>query len=163
MMDSLIAPRTYRFKAFSIHNRNDEVVSYLWTFGDGSTASGREVTHTYNQPGEYEVCLRMRTRLGCETRICKPLKVPAATHNAILQLSPNPVVNILNVSFFSSNTEAVNIKIMNGNGVMVRNYTRNVTAGANNWTHDLTALIPGAYSYVVQSPNQLASAIFLKL
>jgi PKD repeat protein len=161
MMDSLIAPRSYRFKGFGIHNNNDEVVSYLWTFGDGTTASGREVTHTYNQPGEYEVCLRMRTRLGCETRICKPLRVPA-NHNAVLQLSPNPVVDILHVSFFSTHTETVIIKIINGNGTTVRTFTRNVTMGANVWSHDLTLLIPGAYSYSVQSPNQLASAIFLK-
>ncbi|MEQ1678423.1 MAG: PKD domain-containing protein, partial [Chitinophagaceae bacterium] len=48
MTDSLIAPRTFKFKGFSIHNPNDEVVYYRWTFGDGSSALGREVTHTYN-------------------------------------------------------------------------------------------------------------------
>jgi len=162
MIDSLIAPRSYRFKAFGIHNPDDEVVSYHWTFGDGTTAIGREVHHNYNQPGLYEVCLRMRTRLGCETRICKPLRV-GSTHNAVLHLSPNPVINVLNVSFQSTHTETIHIRILNSNGVAVRNYTRNVTAGPNTWSHDLTLLTPGAYSYVVQSANQLASAIFLKL
>ena len=162
MVDSLIAPRTYKFKAFGIHNPNDDVVSYTWTFGDGTTATGREVTHTYNAAGIYEVCLRMRTRLGCETRICKPLRVPPGHNAAVLELSPNPVITIMNVSFFSTHTEPVNITIRNGVGMVVRSFTRNVTAGANNWSHDLTALIPGPYSYTVQSPNQLASAIFLK-
>jgi hypothetical protein len=68
----------------------------------------------------------------------------------------------MNVSFYSTHTEPVNIAIRNGIGTVVRNYTRNVTMGANNWSHDLSALIPGPYSYTVQSPNQLASAIFLK-
>ena len=44
MIDSLVAPRTFKFKGFSIHAPNDEVISYRWTFGDGSTAIGREVT-----------------------------------------------------------------------------------------------------------------------
>jgi PKD repeat protein len=162
MTDSLSGPRTFRFKGFSIHNPNDEVLSYRWTFGDGTSALGREVTHTYSQGGNYEVCLFITTRLGCETRICKMVRVPGNNQPA-LQLSPNPVINIVHVDFLSTHTEQVNIKILNGSGVAVRTYVRNVTVGPNNWNVDLTTLIPGIYSFVVQSPNQLASAIFIKL
>ncbi len=38
------------------------VTSYDWTFGDGSSASGRAVTHAYSQPGTYDV--RARATLG---------------------------------------------------------------------------------------------------
>jgi FOG: PKD repeat len=161
MMDSMAAPRTIKFKGFGIHNPNDEVIGYRWTFGDGSSAIGREVTHTYSQGGTYEVCLTMKTRLGCETRICKPVRVPGNNQPA-LQLTPNPVIHVLHVSFLSSHTEPVIIRILNGTGTAVRTYTRNVTVGPNNWDHDLSNLLPGIYSYVVQSPNQLASAIFIK-
>lgn len=161
MTDSLIAPRTYRFKGYAIHNPNDQVLSYRWTFGDGTSALGREVTHTYSQGGDYEVCLFIRTQLGCETRICKTVRVPGNNQPA-LQLSPNPVINILHVQFFSTHTETVNVRILNANGVVIRSYLRNVTVGPNNWDLDLSLLLPGIYSFVVQSPNQLASAIFLK-
>jgi len=161
MVDSLIAPRTFRFKGFSIHNPNDEVIGYRWTFGDGTSAIGREVTHTYNHGGTYEVCLYIKTRLGCETRICKPVRVPGNNLPA-LHLTPNPVINIMHVSFFSTHTEPVTIRILNGIGTTVRMYTRNVNTGPNTWDHDLANLLPGVYSYVVQSPNQLASAIFIK-
>jgi PKD repeat protein len=161
MVDSLVSPRTFKFKGFSIHVPNDEVIGYRWTFGDGTTAAGQEVTHTYAQGGNYEVCLFIKTRLGCETKICKPLRVPG--HNAPqLHLSPNPVINVLNVMFFSTHTEPVTIRILNNSGVQVRSFVRNVTVGTNNWTHELANLVPGMYSYVVQSPNQLASAIFIK-
>jgi hypothetical protein len=161
MVDSLIAPRSFKFKGFSINNPNDEVISYRWTFGDGTSAFGREVTHTYNQGGVFEVCLYIRTRLGCETRICKPIRVPGNNQPA-LHLAPNPVINVMQVSFLSTHNEQVTIRILNGTGTAVRIYTRNVNTGPNNWNHDLATLIPGVYTYVIQSPNQSASAIFIK-
>jgi PKD repeat protein len=161
MIDSLMAPRTFKFKGFSIHVPNDDVISYRWTFGDGSSAVGREVTHTYQHGGNYEVCLYIKTRLGCETRVCRTVRVPGNNQPA-LNLSPNPVINLLHAAFFSTHTEQVNIKILNSSGMQVRTYTRNATVGPNNWDFDLSNLLPGLYSFVVQSPNQLASAIFIK-
>ena len=161
MIDSLIAPRTYQFKGFSIHVPNDEVISYRWTFGDGSVAVGREVTHTYAHGGDYEACLYITTRLGCETRVCKTVRVPG-NNQPQLVLTPNPVVNVLHAAFFSTHSEPVNIRILNNNGTLVRSYTRTATVGPNNWDFDVSTLLPGLYSCVVQSPNQLASAIFIK-
>ncbi|MGQ0738277.1 MAG: PKD domain-containing protein [Bacteroidota bacterium] len=161
MIDSLIAPRTFKFRGFSINVPNDEVIRYRWTFGDGSAAVGREVTHTYAHGGNYEVCLYIKTRLGCETRVCRTVRVPGNNEPA-LNLSPNPVINMLHAAFFSTHTEQVSIKILNNNGVQVRSYIRNATVGANNWDFDLSSLLPGIYSFVVHSPNQLASAIFIK-
>jgi hypothetical protein len=161
MTDSLIAPRTFKFKAFAIHNPNDPVVSYRWNFGDGSSAIGQEVTHTYNVAGEYRVCLTILTQSGCETRICNTVKVPGP-NQPVLQLTPNPAVNILHALFLSTHAEYVNIKIVNSNGVIVRTYTRYANVGANNWDFDVSTLLPGTYLFTLQSPNQLASAIFLK-
>ncbi len=162
MVDSLSGPRTFRFKGFSIHDPNDEVISWRWTFGDGSSALGREVTHTYNVAGNYEVCLYIVTRLGCETRICKTLHVPGMNSPALV-LTPNPVQTVLHAAFLSTHTEQVTVKIVNGFGTIVRSYTRNVTIGPNNWDMIVTDLLPGVYTCIVQSPNQLASAIFIKL
>jgi PKD repeat protein len=161
MTDSLIAPRTFKFRAFAIHNPNDPVVSYRWNFGDGSTANGQEVTHNYNAGGEYRVCLNIVTRSGCETRICNTVRVPGPNQQ-ILQLTPNPVVNVLHALFLSTHNEPVNIKIVNANGVIVRSYTRYATIGVNNWDFDVASLLPGTYLFTLQSTNQLASAIFLK-
>ncbi len=162
MTDSMVGPRTFKFKGFAIHNPNDQVLSYRWSFGDGTTAIGREVTHTYNSAGDFEVCLYIKTALGCETRICKKVRVPGNNQPA-LTLTPNPVVNILHALFLSTHTETVTIKIINSNGVVIRTTTRNATIGPNNWDFDLSNLTAGVYSFVVQSPNQLASAIFIKL
>ncbi len=161
MADSLMGPRTFRFRGHSIHAPNDQVLSYRWTFGDGSTAYGQEVTHTWQQPGNYEVCLQIKTRLGCETRICRPLRVPIH-HHPVLNLTPNPVISILHAAFMSTHTEPVNIRIVNNTGNTVRQYARNANTGPNNWDFDLSNLVPGLYSFVLQSPNQFASAMFIK-
>lgn len=161
MMDSLTGPRSFRFRGQGIHVPNDEVTGYRWTFGDGSTATGQVVNHTYQQAGTYEVCLYIRTRHGCETRVCRPVRVPGNNEPA-LNLSPNPVVNILHAAFFSTHAETVTIRIFNSYGVQVRSYTRAAAVGPNNWDFDLSNLLPGIYTFRVQSPNQLASALFIK-
>jgi PKD repeat protein len=162
MTDSLTAPRTLKFKGFAIHNPNDEVIGYRWALGDGTTAVGREVTHTYNLGGTYEVCLLIKTRLGCETRICKTVRVPGNNQPA-LSISPNPVHTTATALFNSTHAEQVTIKVLNGTGNPVRTFVRNANLGANTWTFDLSSLMPGVYSMVVQSPNQLASVVFIKL
>jgi len=161
MTDSLISPRTFKFRGFAIHNPDDPVVGYRWTFGDGSAATGREVMHQYNVPGTYEVCLTIKTQRGCETRICKPLHVPGNAQVA-LEITPNPVINTMHVLFYSTHNEPVIIKVLNGYGVVVRTWSRNTTQGANNWDLDVSTLPAGAYTLYVQSPNQLSSRLFIK-
>jgi hypothetical protein len=38
-------------------NSHDVVVSYRWSFGDGVTLEGPEVSHAYTKPGTYQVIL----------------------------------------------------------------------------------------------------------
>ena len=160
--DSISGPRTIKFKGFSIHSPGDNVLSYQWYFGDGSGAFGQNVIHTYNQPGIYQVCLLIKTQRGCETRICKRIIIDGP-NTPVLQLTPNPVINILHAVFNSTHTETATIRILNSSGSAVRTYTRNLTTGINQWDFDLTGLVQGIYSFVIQSPNQQASAIFIKI
>lgn len=46
-----------------------EISNYLWDFGDGTTASGRNVTHTFTQPGKYQVQLMVRDNSGLEDAV----------------------------------------------------------------------------------------------
>jgi PKD repeat protein len=159
--DSLINANTYVFKGFSIHKPNDVVLSYTWTFGDGSSGSGQTVSHTYHAAGVYRVCLFIKTQNGCETKICNDVRV-AGEHEARLQLSPNPVINTLRAVFYSTHNETVKIKIINASGAVVKEYSREAVVGSNTWEFDLSGLISGAYSFVVQSSNQFVSGIFFK-
>jgi hypothetical protein len=50
----------------------------VWTFGDGTTASGLAVTHAFGRPGTTTVRLRMRDRVGNESTVDVPVVVVAA-------------------------------------------------------------------------------------
>jgi hypothetical protein len=160
--DSLVGPRTYLFKGFSIHSPGDNVVTWRWTFGDGTTQLGQNVTHVYAAGGQYNVCLTIVTQMGCESRICKTIHVPGS-NIPVLVLTPNPVLNELHAIFQSTQTQPVTVKITNQFGVVVRTYTRNAVQGNNTWAFDVSTLPPGIYTFSVQSSTQLASAIFIKL
>ena len=48
---------TIHFNASSSYDTDGDQLTYLWTFGDGSTASGPAPTHGYSQPGGFTVTL----------------------------------------------------------------------------------------------------------
>ncbi len=49
-----------------------QITSYVWTFGDGGSAEGVVVTHTYTKPGSYEVALTVYDNDGLsDTKIEK--------------------------------------------------------------------------------------------
>ncbi|MBU2523626.1 PKD domain-containing protein [Patescibacteria group bacterium] len=50
-------------KSFAI-SVDDKPVEYEWDFGDGNSDTGKEVVHTYDEPGEFNVVLKVRTGYG---------------------------------------------------------------------------------------------------
>jgi hypothetical protein len=52
-----------------------EPLSYEWAFGDGNFGSGQSVTHTYAEPGSYDVVLTVTNACGIST----------ATHTVVVQ------------------------------------------------------------------------------
>jgi PKD repeat protein len=52
------------FDASSSYDPDGTVVKYEWDFGDGNTAEGVEVTHTYAEAGEYTVTLTITDNDG---------------------------------------------------------------------------------------------------
>ena len=55
--------------------------SYLWLFGDGATATGENVTHTYPQPDIYIASLQTTTTNGCSY---------TSTYTVMLDSTPPP-------------------------------------------------------------------------
>ena len=53
------APLTVTFDALSSHDSDGVILTYSWDYGDGSTGSGDEVSHTYATEGSYTVTLKV--------------------------------------------------------------------------------------------------------
>lgn len=68
------------------------ITGYFWDFGDGETAEGQEVTHTYAAPGEYQVTHTVETGRGhCSDEITQTVSV-FAFPEALVTASPSSVM-----------------------------------------------------------------------
>ena len=61
------------------------IVAYAWDFGDGSTASGVEVTKAYERPGIYDVLLTVTDSNGLQSQAVQRVEISAASTP-----TPNP-------------------------------------------------------------------------
>ncbi len=67
-------PQQFFFKA---HVPSNPASLYRWDFGDGATAEGLSVEHTFTQGGNYAVCLTAVDGNSCQAQQC--LLVPVST------------------------------------------------------------------------------------
>lgn len=65
---------SYTFKSLSTISKGS-IALEIWNFGDGATASGSNVKHTYKLPGNYEVTLVVVGSNNCKDTIVKSITV----------------------------------------------------------------------------------------
>lgn len=87
-------------------NTLDNITSYLWDFGDGTTSTLPTPSHTYNNQGNYTVSLTVTTSTGCTETLTQSSaiivgRVPVIDFTAV----PNPVCALQTVFFSSSTNE----------------------------------------------------------
>lgn len=58
---------------YNFKNTSSGVVSYLWTFHDGTTSTAVNPTKTYPAPGTYSVTLKGTSAMGCEKTVTKTI------------------------------------------------------------------------------------------
>lgn len=72
------APLCATFNGSNSSDPDGNLVAYRWRFGDGETASGREVTHCYNQPGTYTALLEVEDNEGSRATVTQRIVVGPA-------------------------------------------------------------------------------------
>ncbi len=63
----------YVFNASSSYDRDGEVVSFEWDFGDGATSQGMTVSHAYNESGTYDITLTTTDNEGYKGNLTKTI------------------------------------------------------------------------------------------
>ncbi|TKG91866.1 PKD domain-containing protein, partial [Puteibacter caeruleilacunae] len=58
---------------FSVSS-NFSAGTYLWNYGDGNTSTGKKPSHTYSEPGHYQIVLTVTEEHGCDYQTA-PLSV----------------------------------------------------------------------------------------
>ncbi|MCD6512415.1 MAG: PKD domain-containing protein [Thermoplasmata archaeon] len=62
--DRVVNTRTVEFNGSGSYDPDGNITAWHWNFGDGTTASGEVVTHTYSADGEYTVTLNVTDDSG---------------------------------------------------------------------------------------------------
>jgi len=75
--DSAEANNTNTIIFTNTSTSTDSIVTYAWSFGDGSTSSYKNTYHNYANPGTYYVCLTITSVNGCTNTHCDSIVVGA--------------------------------------------------------------------------------------
>ena len=65
------------FNSTATTSDDQQIITYDWDFGDGTTGNGENTSHTYAQPGTYSVTHHVNTR-ACEGQATQTVTVVAA-------------------------------------------------------------------------------------
>ncbi|MGB0429657.1 MAG: PKD domain-containing protein [Bacteroidia bacterium] len=103
---------TFRFANFDLEidtcefivefeNTSEDLDSFRWEFGDGSTAAGNTPKHTYNSNGIYEITMfALQTRNGCRDTVNAFIQLPELPQPAVIQTQDS----CLNTFIFTDNS-----------------------------------------------------------
>jgi PKD repeat protein len=129
-------PGEVMFTDFSNTANQSPAVTYAWDFGDGSTSSQQNPTHTYAATGYYYVCLTVTNLASCQSTFCTTVYVDLNWWNsnpyqgnctAGYLVFPGPanagMANIINISQGNNLTYTWNF----GNGITATGATPFVT------------------------------------
>lgn len=124
-------------------NAVDAVVSYLWDFGDGTTSTLQNPSHTYPVQGNFNITLTITTSTGCtETLLINNAIRVGTLPTADFSATPIPVCAVDPVQFtnLSSTTDA-----------WLWNFGDGTTSSAQNPSH--TYLTTGTFTISLTSIN----------
>ncbi|MFC2077667.1 PKD domain-containing protein [Candidatus Bipolaricaulota bacterium] len=94
------APLAVFFDAADSIDSDGSIVSYAWTFGDGSAGTGMTTTHVYTTAGTFEATLTVTDNRGDETDFARAVTVvdpadPPATGIDVGMVAPGFALNQL--------------------------------------------------------------------
>lgn len=137
-------PLRIEFHNLSIPLSNTD--SIRWTFGDGSSSPDVNPVHTYNVPGTYTVCLRVKkngnvgSTVPCVREICKTVVVTQPCNlvvNFSAQPDPNHALRIkfTNLSTPLSPTDSIHWTFGDGSSVNGLQSNPNVANPTHNYSN----------------------------
>lgn len=142
---------TYHFSPSGPHN----VVSYLWSFGDGGTDTAMNPVHTYSIGSPYTVDLNVYNSCGVTfAKMSLPLNVRDISLNDAFTVYPNPAQSNITITGRSAIKE---VHILNGIGAEVYNQT---FEGQKKAAINIQSLPNGNYSLLIHTDEGIVNKRF---
>ena len=139
---------------------NREIISWNWNFGDGTSSTLQNPSHTYNSNGSYTVSLTVNdgTTSNTETKtdmiIVGPDGINEVYDNTV-KMYPNPVKDYLSME---AESVILNAVVYNLNG-------QRIVSGANStksFQMDVSELAPGTYVVIITTEKGIRQLKFNK-
>jgi PKD repeat protein len=97
-------PGTLQIHFNSTSTSQFDITSYSWTFGDGDQGDGENPYHTYEEPGEYLVCLIITDAEGCISDVCHEINVAPVSGDCNAAFAWEQVPNTFTIHFNNNST-----------------------------------------------------------
>lgn len=125
--------------------------SWLWDFGDGSTSTQQNPTHTYTSgTGPFLVTLTVNNgACSFSDTVAVSVSVQDIANSMDVVLAPNPTDNTSYLRFGSSTKEVIEMRILSIDGRILK--SARIPQGADQFAVDLTALPAAVYLVQLQS------------
>jgi PKD repeat protein len=150
------APLTVAFDGRASTGPNP-LVTWDWTFGDGSTGIGDQTTHVYDTPGTYQASLVVTDNLTLHSlprimsiEVTAPLPPAAPT-----TLSARPASRTsISLTWTNASANQTSVKIERCKGSRCTTFAEVATAAGVDTAFTDTGLVPGrVYRYRVRASN----------
>ncbi|MSP65519.1 MAG: T9SS type A sorting domain-containing protein [Flavobacteriaceae bacterium] len=124
-------------------------ITYDWNFGDGGTASGAQVSHSYAANGTYGVTLLATGLCGVDTLVVPVLvagiNVAESALSRSLSMYPNPTAGLFHVDFDLGSMQHAELKVVNALGQSVYVRILESASGLQHHSIDLRGHASGLY------------------
>jgi len=156
-------PLTVSFNGGSSSDPDGSIVSYLWNFGDGTTATGTTTSHTYSSAGSYVARLTVTDNQGASSSTTVTLQANANS----IPAAPSSLTAVavsksqINLAWTDNSSNETGFKIERCTGVTCTNFSQIATVGANVLKYSNSGLKRNTtYRYRVRAYNAAGNSAY---
>ncbi|MBX2956274.1 MAG: S8 family serine peptidase [Cyclobacteriaceae bacterium] len=137
-------------------NQSIAAISWLWQFGDGTSSTLQNPTHTYSQNGDYTVSLTVTASNGCQNSVSKPLDVITSIESEFsktFSVHPNPIINQDKIAIQAKGLtfDQSRVEILTLQGHKIHSSAVSIPNGSLLYQIDVSQLPAGIYLLLVQN------------